>query len=64
MTEHKICTNCRQPFSIKRNFANRHADIRFCDNCKDDLAYIRQHERTAIAVSTRPGGRKMHLASN
>ena len=32
-TKH-TCINCGQDFSVKRNQANRNADIRYCGACK------------------------------
>ena len=32
-TKH-TCINCGQDFKVKRNQANRNADIRYCGDCK------------------------------
>lgn len=34
VTNH-TCLNCDKPFSVKRNIANRFADIRYCGECKE-----------------------------
>ncbi len=63
MSDDKTCLNCGEPFKVKRNYANRNADIRYCVKCKDATDYIHQTERVK---TNRRGSRgsRVHLASN
>ena len=63
MTDQQICLECGEPFSVRRHFKNRHAAIRFCDDCKDSFADVRQAERTTACILKMCGTRR-YLAMN
>ena len=66
MTEKRTCKQCGRKFGIFRTFKNRHAAIRFCQDCKEGFTDVLKSERPAVRVtSTKTGkSRLVYLATN
>lgn len=64
MSDERICLNCRLPFHVKRNAANRNAMIRYCDACKEEFRRAGLAERAGGGIINRLGRRntRAHLA--